>query len=210
MDIRDITLTRGMHESRETGVCAMEAVAWLSGEPHSDKPSCACPVISSAMRTLNDAMPDDGTRNTYLKPLLPSLLGSRADERTELARGFIAVDYAVRVFAPMTLDVAGLKDEAKKLRDLKQIKDADTSASANEASREAYFAYRSAEASKSTRPSAWGLYAIYAAHRAPEGSAASDAAFSACCVYKDTYDTRVLDLAVKMLEDMLAVCEDPA
>lgn len=40
-----IVLKEGSHEARERGVCAMEAVAWLAGEKHSDAPRCACPVI---------------------------------------------------------------------------------------------------------------------------------------------------------------------
>jgi hypothetical protein len=37
----DLILKQGSHTAREYGMCAMEAVAWLAGEPHSDTPTCA-------------------------------------------------------------------------------------------------------------------------------------------------------------------------
>jgi hypothetical protein len=44
-------------------MCAMEAVAFVAGEPWSDHPECACPVLSTFMRAWNDALPDrDRTR----------------------------------------------------------------------------------------------------------------------------------------------------
>ena len=35
-NLNEIVLSRGAHASREKGVCAMELVAWLAGEKHSD------------------------------------------------------------------------------------------------------------------------------------------------------------------------------
>jgi hypothetical protein len=58
-----LVLKHGSHKSPDTGMCAMEAVAWLAGERHSDKPQCVCPVIASFLRTWNDGMGnDDETR----------------------------------------------------------------------------------------------------------------------------------------------------
>ncbi len=76
-----IVLKASSHHTREAGVCSMEAVAWLAGEPHSDRPACACPVIGAFMIAWNDALPDDETRTRLLKPLLPLLVGSRAAAR---------------------------------------------------------------------------------------------------------------------------------
>ena len=42
-----IVLKHGSHTTFAQGLCAMEAVAWLAGEKHSDRPSCTCPVIAS-------------------------------------------------------------------------------------------------------------------------------------------------------------------
>lgn len=46
VDLRTVKLTYGGHESRERGVCLMEAVAWMAGEPHSDRPSCTDPALA--------------------------------------------------------------------------------------------------------------------------------------------------------------------
>jgi hypothetical protein len=55
--IDQIVLSVGNHYSREQGVCALELVAWLAGEPHSDSPQCACPTIRSFVVNLNDSGP---------------------------------------------------------------------------------------------------------------------------------------------------------
>ena len=37
---------------RKNDLCAMEMVAWLAGEAHSDEPECACPVLAAMVRAL--------------------------------------------------------------------------------------------------------------------------------------------------------------
>jgi hypothetical protein len=103
LELETLVLGMGSHVSREDGMCAMEAVAWLAGEPHSDHPICACPVIAHFVRRVNDRLLD-GPRNRILKPLLHTLVGSKATKEIEIRRGFAAADYAVRVFAPRVLD----------------------------------------------------------------------------------------------------------
>lgn len=49
----------------------------LAGEPFSDSPDCACPVISAYMRTWNDGLPY-GERQR-LKPYAARAVGTRAD-----------------------------------------------------------------------------------------------------------------------------------
>ena len=49
-------LMQGSHSDFEGGMCAMEFVAWLAEEPHSDAPDCACPVLAAFMRTWNDSL----------------------------------------------------------------------------------------------------------------------------------------------------------
>lgn len=46
-----LTLHEGAHKDPADGMCAMEAAAWIAGEPHSDHPACACPVIGAFMRS---------------------------------------------------------------------------------------------------------------------------------------------------------------
>jgi hypothetical protein len=72
-----ITLEEGSHDNPEDGMCAMEAIAYVQGEPFSDSPACVCPVIAAFMRTWNDDLPD-ADRDRLLKPLLPLVIGTRS------------------------------------------------------------------------------------------------------------------------------------
>ena len=99
-------LTCGAHATREDGLCLMEAVALLGGEEHTDKPVCACPVLSAFGRRLNDGMgrgpKGDALRAKYLADLAPRLVGTRSTPEVELRRVFIFADGAVRVLAPIS------------------------------------------------------------------------------------------------------------
>jgi hypothetical protein len=70
-------LRRGAHASADDGMCAMEMVAWLAGEAHTDEPLCACPVIAAFVRAVNDALPSDAARDRHLRPLVPRFVGTR-------------------------------------------------------------------------------------------------------------------------------------
>ena len=136
--LKDVVLKYGSHIDRSNGLCAMEVVAWLAGETHSDRPTCACPVIAAMVRGLNDAISDnDELRTRLLRPLLPQLLNTAASRKVTIQRGFIATDFAVRVVAPIALEVVGLKDEATKLRALAPIADKATARAAAYAARAA-------------------------------------------------------------------------
>ena len=58
-----ISFANGSHDDPESGVCAMEAAAYIAGEEHSDHPACVCPVIGGFMRSWNDALPSDADRD---------------------------------------------------------------------------------------------------------------------------------------------------
>lgn len=107
-------LQRGAHGSRDGGMCAMEMVAWLAGEPHSDEPRCACPVLGAFVRACNDAM-NDGARNQWLRPLVPMLVNTRATAAIERKRGMIVVDGLVRELVPLRLHRDRLLAEARLL-----------------------------------------------------------------------------------------------
>jgi hypothetical protein len=122
-------LLQGQHLTRleraQKAWCAMEAVAYLAGERWSDSPQCACPVIASFMRAWNDGLLTDEDRNRLLKPLVPLVVGTRADTATEERRAFMAMDWLIRVHTPAWLDrVEALKPHAQALRDLETIADA--------------------------------------------------------------------------------------
>lgn len=78
VDFNELTtfyLRIGKHSKPEHGLCAMEAVAWLEGEEHSDHPQCVCPALGMYVRNLNDRM--SATSRQRLIPYLPCLAGTR-------------------------------------------------------------------------------------------------------------------------------------
>lgn len=113
-------LRRGAHPSRDDGMCAMEMVAWLAGEAHTDEPGCACPVIGAFVRACNDAMSDDA-RNRWLRPLVPQLVDTRASAAIERARGYAVIDGLVRTLLPAALRRQQRDDVANLLADLPPI-----------------------------------------------------------------------------------------
>ena len=108
-------LYSGSHaENDDMHMCAMEAVAYVAGEPWSDHPQCACPVLSSFMRSWNDGLSNDN-RTKLLLPFIPRLVGTRGSKALEARRATMAADWYVRVFTPAWLRLAGLNDHADTL-----------------------------------------------------------------------------------------------
>ena len=124
--IKDIPLSKGKHDPDST-FCVMEMVAYVAGEPWTDTPECASPVLTKYCQVINDSAPDEIRQK--LKPYVLRLIGSR-DEAKEMRRMFLLTDRAVWVFVPLALEVAQLADEATKLRDLPPITDATSAARA--------------------------------------------------------------------------------
>ena len=83
-------------------MCAMEMVAWLAGEPHSDEPACACPVAAAVVRACNDAM-SDPSRNRCLRAFVPRLVNSRGSAALERARGMLVIDCLLHTLLPAWL-----------------------------------------------------------------------------------------------------------
>lgn len=73
MDLSEIILVPGSHSNRSYGVCAMEAVAWLAGEEHSDTPECVNLYVRSVIILLNDRGGDH--ERDKLKYYLPHVIG---------------------------------------------------------------------------------------------------------------------------------------
>src|SRR4051794_1834662 len=92
-----IVLLKGSHKSRDQGVCAMEAAAWIAGEKHSDSPGCVCPVIGAFMRSWNDTIDNDEERNRVLKPLVPLTIGTKSTKAIEEKRSNLAYDWFLTV-----------------------------------------------------------------------------------------------------------------
>ena len=77
----DMVLTKGGHFTREEGMCLMEAVAYIGGSGHTDRPDCACPVVTEFAIEVNDNIDDDTIRNAAMKPLIRNILNSDTDDR---------------------------------------------------------------------------------------------------------------------------------
>lgn len=117
---RVIHLSRGWHMSAEDGLCVMEAVAFVAGEPFSDHPVCASHVISCFVRDWNDALPDD-ERDRLLLPLVPRLIGTRGSHSLEDRRALMAGDWLLRVCVPAWLRLAGLNGRGDAFAELPEI-----------------------------------------------------------------------------------------
>lgn len=78
-DLAAITLKPHQHDTREDGVCVMEALAWYTGQEHTDRPQRVNKVVADFSRGINDMMPTD-ERNRILKPYIAKLVD--CDQRT--------------------------------------------------------------------------------------------------------------------------------
>ncbi|MFG1376124.1 hypothetical protein [Xanthobacter autotrophicus] len=113
-------LDGGDHSPNDGAMCAMEAVAYITGEPWSDHPQCVCPVIAAFARSWNDGLPDD-ERTAILLPLVPRFVGTRGDSALEVRRALMAADWLVRVHTPAWLRLAKLDKQADALAGLPEI-----------------------------------------------------------------------------------------
>ena len=115
-------LDRGEHNppNGEFAACAMEAVAYVAGEPWSDAPECACPILTAFLQAWNDDLGDD-ERTSLLLPLVPRIVGTRGSEAMEVRRATMAGDWYVRVFIPAWLRLAKLDEHADTLADYPEI-----------------------------------------------------------------------------------------
>jgi hypothetical protein len=79
-----ITLSRGKHHSPNEGACVMELVSMLAGEPFSDHPLTACPVVGSFLRAYNDSIDDERRQDLYA--YAAKVIGSRASAQIQAER----------------------------------------------------------------------------------------------------------------------------
>ena len=130
MDLSTVSFGVGTHlrtdaPTGDRDLCIMEAVAYMAGEPWSDSPACASPVVSAFLRSWNDAL-SDGDRDRLLPAAVwvPRLVGSRGDAAIEELRAYLALDWLIRVHTPAWLDlVPSLAPHAAALRALPEVVD---------------------------------------------------------------------------------------
>ena len=179
-------LSKGAHGHVDEGACVMEAVAYVAGEPWSDKPACACPVLGAFLRTWNDDL-SDTDRDRLLRPLVRRLVGSRSTPEVEARRSWLAMDWLVRTNAPTWLRlVPALVPHADALTDLPPIVDAQTAAAYQSTFNAADVAAMTA-AGAATRVIAW--------------DAARAAAWDALQPTTATLQRSALDLVDRMLAE---------
>jgi hypothetical protein len=177
-----VSLEKGSHGSVAEGVCAMEAAAYVAGEPHSDHPQCASTVITAFVIEWNDRLGND--RNRLIKPLIPRVVGTRSTRKIEEARGYLALDWFLRVMTPAWLDlVEELQPHAATMRAAAPVVDlasartfAPAAAAVRAAAWDAAWA-AGAAATDAVRTAAWA--AVTDAVRAAAGDAARAAAIAA-------------------------------
>src|SRR4051794_22993287 len=79
-----VRLSRGRHQGPEQGACVMELASMLAGEPFSDHPRSACPVIGAFLRAYNDGLPDDRRQDLY--EYAAKVVGTTSGRRVRRAR----------------------------------------------------------------------------------------------------------------------------
>ena len=118
-----LVLSAGSHQSRQDGMCVMEAVSYVAGERWSDAPQCTCPIIAGFLRSWNDGLPTDADRDRLLRPLIPAVIGTRSTLAVELRRAAMAADWLIRIYTPAWLRLAELEEQARALESLPEIAD---------------------------------------------------------------------------------------
>lgn len=189
-EISALRLEKGSHYENGNKMCVMEAVAYVAGEPWTDKPECVCPVISVFLRTWNDTLTDE-KRNELLQPLIAKVVNSHSTPALEMRRSWMALDWLVREYAAEWLRVAELTEHADAVAALDEVKD---SASCKKAAVTLNAAMCSTTAQLSTEHPATGsaactasagsaaLVASVPAGRATLDAAGYEARYAAGCV----------------------------
>jgi hypothetical protein len=123
-DLKKLKLDKGVHDSPDKGMCLMEAVAFLRGQPFNDHPACVSLSLGSGGRSLNDCLPDD--KRQELIQFIPRIVGTAGDGKEE-RRAWIALDWMIRVYTPAFLRlVPGLVPYADAIESLNEIRDETT------------------------------------------------------------------------------------
>lgn len=128
-------LKSGAHSTLADGACAMEAVAWMAGEPHSDRPQCVSLLIAAYCRGINDRLPDDLRQRMI--PVLLDTIGTRTIEADDQTRLWLMLDWTIRTALPWWLRNARADDWAMKVEGLTSITSRETASAAREVALEA-------------------------------------------------------------------------
>jgi hypothetical protein len=197
--IRRIRLISGVGDGEHTA-CLMSARSLLDGRSFSDAHPSA--VLRTFGVWINDASwwDDDAERTRVLLPVALDvrLCASRVDASlgAERLRAFRLADVAVRRWAPIALDVAGMWDEARRLRELEPVVDERTARAASAAAWEARAAANSRAAAAADTSSRAAAAADTSSRAAAAASCAAHAHASASSLYAEDAAISAADAAV--------------
>lgn len=116
-------LDRGSHSDPDAGRCAMEQVAAIAGESHSDAPDTADPVLAAFTRALNDGIEDPWIRGIVLAPRLHALVRTATHPEVTDARAYALADATLRRFAAEACRRAGDHEAALSLASAEPVTD---------------------------------------------------------------------------------------
>ena len=179
LDLSSLFLKRGHHNSRDQGVCLLEAVAWMAGEPHTDRPACVDVALASYGRSLNDRCNDEERQR--LTALVPRLVGTKGSPDLAMKRAYLLVDRHLRKILPVFFRELPHKprpDLAEKFESLSPVVDAASARRAREIASEA-------------RAAISYSYSHSAADAAYAAAAAADAAYADRSLRAKMIDLRI-------------------
>ncbi|MDQ6848326.1 MAG: hypothetical protein M3019_12230 [Candidatus Dormibacteraeota bacterium] len=105
-----VQLQKGRHRRPDDGVCAMELVAWMSGERHTDHPLSVSPVLAAFTRSFNDAL--DADQRQRLGALTARMIGTRGTRSQEAERCQVLWGWMISEAVPAWLTAAQRADLA--------------------------------------------------------------------------------------------------
>jgi hypothetical protein len=162
-------LSHGSHENFGPELCFMEMTAFIAGEPHSDNPECASPVLTAYGIGLNDA----GQQfRDVLTPIVPQMIGTRNDELEPERLEYLIFNVARRILPIVLKEVV---DPALVEAIVKASTYADLESAADAAAHAAHAGYADGAAYAAAR----AAYAAAHAGYADGAGYAADAAYAA-------------------------------
>jgi hypothetical protein len=177
VDLPFSTLSKGGHRPEDGAGCLLEAVAYVAGEPWSDRPACASPVLITYGQRLNDVLPDD--LRQQLVPFIPRIVGTAGDGKDE-RRSYLALDWLTRTYLPAWLRlVPACVSDADAIAGLGPVVDLESAALVGEAMRVAAVNARAARAAAGARDAAGAVAGAAARAAARAAAGARDAAVGA-------------------------------
>ena len=116
-----VELVKGIGDPRRGKLCIMSFVALLAGEPHSDSPGAASPVIRRFAIPINDRMP--ASFRQCLKPFAPRIIGTQ-DRLDALRAEVLAAAVRDEIVPRVTLDFGAVPAGAAWLGGLREVREA--------------------------------------------------------------------------------------